>query len=193
MIEQRAAAEYEASSRRESCRTAGTLTPPDVESADRPPGRRRFLERISLAAGGVFAMLLAIPFVGFYIAPARRGRERWRDVGGVDDFAVGSITRVTYHDSDADPWSGLAVRNAAWLRRDDDQDFTAFSIYCTHTGCPVRWVAGANAFLCPCHGGVFDRNGDVSAGPPPRPLDRLTVRVRNARVEVLPLGVPDQG
>jgi menaquinol-cytochrome c reductase iron-sulfur subunit len=164
-----------------------------VDSADQSPGRRRFLERISLAAGGVFAFLLAIPFVGFYIAPAGRSRGRWRDVGSVDEFGIGSITQVTYHDPEPDPWSGLAVRNAAWLRRDGAADFTAFSIYCTHTGCPVRWVAGANSFLCPCHGGVFDRNGDVSAGPPPRPLERLTVRVRNSRVEILPLGVPDQG
>ena len=49
---------------------------------------------------------------------------------------------------------------------------------------PVGWVEGAELFLCPCHGGAFHRDGTVAAGPPPRPLPRLDVRVRGGRVEL---------
>lgn len=124
------------------------------------------------------------------ITPARRQSRAWRVVGVVEEFPVGSTTKVTYPDPDPDPWSGLAVRNAAWLRREAPDRFVAFSIYCTHTGCPVEWVDDARLFLCPCHGGVFNGSGDVSAGPPPRPLDRPEVRVRDGRVEILTSGVP---
>jgi len=41
----------------------------------------------------------------------------------------------------------------------------------------VRWNAPKKQFLCPCHGGVYDRDGRVVSGPPPRPLERLNVRV----------------
>lgn len=41
---------------------------------------------------------------------------------------------------------------------------------CAHLGCPVRWliIEGQGEFLCPCHGGIYDLNGDYVAGPPPR-------------------------
>ncbi|HSH46080.1 MAG TPA: Rieske (2Fe-2S) protein [Longimicrobiales bacterium] len=153
-------------------------------------GRRRFLSRISLTIAGIAALLSSIPFIGFIFRPAAEGDEGWRDVGPLVDFPVGTTRKVTYPDPDPDPWGGLTVRNAAWVRREREDAFTAFSVYCTHTGCPVAWEEDAGLFLCPCHGGVFDRDGDVAAGPPPRPLDRASVRVRNGRVEVSTVIVP---
>ena len=41
-------------------------------------------------------------------------------------------------------------------------------------------------FVCPCHGGVYDFQGQVDGGPPVRPLDRFYTRVRNGQVEVGP-------
>lgn len=153
--------------------------------------RRGFLRLVTMAAGGVAALAASVPFLGVILEPLRRrDAEIWRDVGPVDEFAVGATTRVTYPDPDPDPWSGVTVRNAAWLRREAADRFTAFSVFCTHTGCPVRWLPDAELFLCPCHGGAFDRGGGVASGPPPRPLDRPPVRVRDGRVEILAMGVP---
>jgi menaquinol-cytochrome c reductase iron-sulfur subunit len=157
-------------------------------------GRRRFISLIAAAGAAVASAIAAIPFLGMVLAPARgRDGRIWRDVGPVSGFAVGSTTMVTYPDPAPDPWSGLAVRNAAWLRRESEDGFTAFTVYCTHTGCPVQWHDRANVFLCPCHGGVFDRHGRVTAGPPPRPLEQPPVRIREGRVEVLATGVPTPG
>ena len=42
---------------------------------------------------------------------------------------------------------------------------------CAHLGCPVRWLVNAEGhgeFLCPCHGGIYDINGNWVGGPPPR-------------------------
>ena len=75
-----------------------------------------------------------------------------------------------FEDASPLPWAGVTARTAAWLRRDDAEHFTAFTVHCTHLGCPVRWVADAKLFLCPCHGGVYYADGTVSAGPPPKPL-----------------------
>lgn len=161
-----------------------------------PPSsdRRRFLTRLSLALGGIGALMAGIPVIGFLFSPvARREDEAWRPVGALDDFPVGETRQVTYLDPEPLPWAGFAAESAAWLRRESEAEFVAFSIYCTHTGCPVTWTPGAQMFMCPCHGGTFHRDGGVAAGPPPRPLDRLPVRVRNGRVEVRTVGAPLTG
>lgn len=52
-------------------------------------------------------------------------------------------------------------------------EYKAFSRVCTHLGCTVMWNESEKQFECPCHGGVFDENGNVVLGPPPKPLLQL--------------------
>lgn len=167
-----------------------------MPDSDRGPdeGRRRFVSRLSLGLIGAAALGAAVPVLGYLIRPAR-AREietAWRDVGAPADFPIGVTRKVIYPDPDPDPWEGVAVRNAAWVRRVGPTSFVAYSVYCTHTGCPVEFVQSASLFLCPCHGGVFDGDGAVLSGPPPRPLDRVPVRVQDGRVEVRTSPVPSQ-
>jgi Rieske Fe-S protein len=61
-------------------------------------------------------------------------------------------------------------------------EFTVLSNICTHLGCRVRWVDEQDGFFCPCHNGVFSRNGDVVSGPPPRPLDRFESKVEEGQL-----------
>jgi menaquinol-cytochrome c reductase iron-sulfur subunit len=158
------------------------------------PARRSFLVWVSAGAGGLAALLASLPFVGFLFAPMiRREPDVWRVVGSVEEFPIGTTQRVLLLDARPVPWAGFASRSAAWLRREAEAEFVAFSIHCTHTGCPVRWEEGAGLFLCPCHGGVFNRDGSVAAGPPPAPLERQPVRVRNGQVEIRTVGVPIPG
>lgn len=159
--------------------------------APESPARRRLLGWMTVGLGGVGALLAGIPFLGFLFAPVRRDEpEVWRPVARVDDISIGETTKVTFVDADPVPWAGFAAHSAAWLRREGERDFVAFSIYCTHTGCPVQWEEGADLFLCPCHGGAFYRDGRVAAGPPPAPLEHHAVRVRNGQVEIRTMGVP---
>jgi menaquinol-cytochrome c reductase iron-sulfur subunit len=155
------------------------------------PERRRFLTRLSLALSGAVGAVLGLPVLGFLLAPLTRKEPRvWRAVGRVDDFAVGETVNVRFEDASALPWSGVTARTAAWLRRDDETHFTAYSVHCTHLGCPVRWMAEAQLFLCPCHGGVYYADGTVSAGPPPKRLPTYPVRVRAGQVEIQTSPIP---
>ncbi|HEX5388114.1 MAG TPA: Rieske (2Fe-2S) protein [Gemmatimonadales bacterium] len=153
--------------------------------------RRRFFSRLSTAVSAAAAVIVGVPFIGFLVAPlVRRVPREWRAVGPVDRFAVGETVSVTFQDASPLPWSGVTARTAAWLRRTEDGGFTAFSVNCTHLGCPVQWIADARLFLCPCHGGVYNADGTVAAGPPPRPLGEYPVRVRSGRVEILTSPIP---
>lgn len=51
---------------------------------------------------------------------------------------------------------------------------------CAHLGCPVRWIVreGEGELLCPCHGGIYNINGEYVAGPPPRGLYQYDFEIR---------------
>lgn len=155
------------------------------------PERRAFLARLSFALGALAAALVALPVVGFILGPLiRRSPDVWRAVGEVGSFAVGETVKVAFRDPSPLAWAGVTAETGAWLRRDSDSEFTAFALNCTHLGCPVRWLQSAQLFMCPCHGGVYYRDGVVAAGPPPRALFRYQVRVRDGQVEILATSVP---
>jgi menaquinol-cytochrome c reductase iron-sulfur subunit len=147
--------------------------------------RRRIFIAISLGSGALVAAAASVPLLTFFFSPmARKYPPVWRDVGPIDQFQVGATVQVNLVTSGGLAWDGPAQRVAAWLRRNDQDNFTVYSSKCTHLGCPVRWIPSAELFMCPCHGGVYYKDGDVAAGPPPQPLQQFPVRVQNGRVEV---------
>jgi menaquinol-cytochrome c reductase iron-sulfur subunit len=164
-----------------------------MQGNERPdlPGRRDFLSIIGLGLGALIGAAVTLPVVGFVLAPLlRKSPEIWRSVGSADSFEVGKTVEVTIEDSSSLPWAGVTAKTGVWLRRDNSSRFTAFSLNCSHLGCPVRWVADANLFMCPCHGGVYYADGAVAAGPPPRGLTRYPVRVRAGQVQIRTTPIP---
>lgn len=153
--------------------------------------RRQFFNRLSLGLAGVCAVIIGAPTAAFVLAPLfRKVAGTWRTVGHTEDFPVGETVSVTFEDPSPLPWAGVTARAAAWLRRDSEESFTAFSAHCTHLGCPVRWMPGANLFLCPCHGGVYYADGTVAAGPPPVPLYRYEARIEGTEVQIKATAIP---
>ncbi|HLN07929.1 MAG TPA: Rieske (2Fe-2S) protein, partial [Xanthobacteraceae bacterium] len=63
----------------------------------------------------------------------------------------------------------------------------AYSGVCTHLGCPVNmWSKADDVFVCSCHGSQYNpRNGaEVVAGPAPRPLPSLGLKVADGEVAI---------
>ncbi len=151
--------------------------------------RRQFLSRLSILAGVIGGAIVAVPSITFLLG-LRKAPQEWRTVGRIEGFQVGSTVEVAFTDPSPLPWAGVTGRTAAWLHRMGEQEFIAFSVHCTHLGCPVRWLSDADVFMCPCHGGVFYQDGRVASGPPPQPLVRYPVRVREGEVEILTSPLP---
>jgi menaquinol-cytochrome c reductase iron-sulfur subunit len=148
--------------------------------------RKAFLERLIFFLGGLISLMVGVPLVGFVFKPLFKALPPvWRPVGTVDSFLVGETVAVTFLQASPLPWAGVTAKTAAWLRRESAGSFTAFSVSCTHLGCPVRWRPDAQLFMCPCHGGVYYKDGEVAAGPPPKPLPRYATRVMDGQVEIL--------
>jgi len=153
--------------------------------------RRSFLIKLSLGLSALSAAVAGIPVLSAVFGPLlEKTPHVWREVGNVNDFPVGTTNLVTFENADPKAWAGLTARTAAWLRRDDEDTFLAFAANCTHLGCPVRWEKEAGLFMCPCHGGVYYKDGTVAAGPPPKALVQYKVRVNKQKVEIQTAPVP---
>jgi succinate dehydrogenase / fumarate reductase iron-sulfur subunit len=66
---------------------------------------------------------------------------------------------------------------SVFLVKGPDSAVTALDSTCTHLGCRVSWDSMAGELRCPCHGGAYDRTGEVKSGPPPRALARLNTKI----------------
>ena len=160
-------------------------------ASDHEDDRRGFFAGVSIVLSAVIGAVITLPGVGFVLAPMfSKPKRYWRRVGKIEQFAIGETVSVEFEDASPESWAGVTANTGAWLRRVDDEEFIAFSINCRHLGCPVRWVDDAQLFMCPCHGGVYYADGDVAAGPPPEPLARYPVRIRNSFVEIETSPVP---
>jgi menaquinol-cytochrome c reductase iron-sulfur subunit len=158
---------------------------------EKKEGRRSFLIKLSLGLSALSAAAVSIPVFSALLAPLlKKTTQCWRKVGTVDDFPVGATKLVKFENADAEAWSGITTQSAAWLRRDTEEEFTAFSVNCTHLGCPVRWEQGAELFMCPCHGGVYYKDGSVASGPPPKALVQYRARINKKDIELLTAPVP---
>ncbi len=154
-----------------------TLVP---EPTSLPPSRRRWIRLALGTVSAAITALLVVPLGRFFALPAlRRRRPTWFEVGPIEQFRVGEIVFTPLKPLTAPVWPEAAPRMGVFVSRKPDGSFDVFHNHCTHVGCPINWSPQADRFFSPCHGGVFDRDGRVLAGPPPRPLDRYEWKIEN--------------
>ncbi len=144
--------------------------------------RRTFLKRLITGLLASIGALVGVPTLGYLVTSALALPTRTRvPLGpvtlGPDPVAV----ELSYAARDA--WRESS-RKALLYVRQTDQGVEALSSRCTHLGCTVRYEPATRRFPCPCHGSVFDLEGQVLHGPAERPLERYPVRVVNGHLYV---------
>jgi Rieske Fe-S protein len=171
-------------------------------------GRGTFLSLTTLGLGGVISGLVAVPVTAFAVLPAFVGQGTDDiDIGPLEDYPEGEFVVATFL---SDPAQGEVSRRTAYVRNNGSKDgqpsFTILSNRCVHLGCPVQVnglsledqkklveverapsveltpTQAASGFGCPCHGGQYDTEGNRTAGPPVRALDRYRFAIRDGRL-----------
>ena len=138
--------------------------------------RRSALSKLVSAGLGLITAGLA-GLVGLVAAPrASASTKRWRAAASIFDLPPKDPFTAVLADKHADGWYETRKEQVVFIDREGD-GYRAMSATCAHLGCRVRWESSRQQFLCPCHGGVYDREGRVVSGPPPRGLERVAVRV----------------
>ena len=124
--------------------------------------------------GGLLATFagMLFPALEYLLPVTRRGPAvGMKEVARVDDIPVWGSKKVVLGGS------------ALILIRTPDK-VKAFSAVCTHLGCLVEWNGQKKGIDCPCHAGLFDLDGRVISGPPPRALPSYAVRVVDGNIFV---------
>jgi Rieske Fe-S protein len=167
--------------------------------------RATFLSLATIGVGGLIGAGATLPALGFGVLPSFMGEgvETFDvDLGPISNFPEGEYVIATYLEN---PDQGEVSRRTAFIRNngrteDGVPSFTALFSRCVHLGCPVqpngpideearKEVNGvelrpvlAASFGCPCHGGLYDAEGNRSAGPPVRSLDRYEFSIKNGNL-----------
>jgi cytochrome b6-f complex iron-sulfur subunit len=131
--------------------------------SEKPPSfsRRHFFELIGIGAIGVTAAG-SIVLSGEYLSPnvVKEPPTRFK-AGPPENYPPGSVT--------------LNKEHKVFIVRAKEGYFYTLSAVCPHLGCIANWKAEDGIVACPCHGSKFDREGNVIAGPAPRPLLRFAM------------------
>jgi Rieske Fe-S protein len=165
--------------------------------------RSRFLEATTIGLGAAIGAVVTLPVLGFTVLPSFTNvDESQADLGPIDNFPEGEYVIASYL---SNPKAGEVSRRTAFVRNNGLTDggepsFTILYSRCVHLGCPVqpngpideqarKEVDGvelrpvlAQSFGCPCHGGLYDSEGNRRAGPPVRSLDRYTYSIKNGHL-----------
>lgn len=151
--------------------------PPVAEKA-RPMDRRLFLRQAGVALlGAGCAVALGGIAASTLVGPAlATSPKQWIPLTALDRIKANDVTTIVMN---YDVKSGLYTQHVSapvLISKTADQ-IVCFSATCPHLGCTVHWDGLSERFRCACHGGNFDRQGNVLAGPPPRPLSRYAFKV----------------
>ena len=131
--------------------------------------RRSFLKSLTLILGSTAAGALAYPMARFLAPPQVKA------VGGKvsikkNEVPLGEGKEIVFGGT---PAIILNVKGMGYL---------ALSRVCTHLGCLVEYNKETNRFICPCHAGTFNMEGNVLSGPPPKPLEKLPLDVQGDNI-----------
>lgn len=140
--------------------------------------RRRFLTGLIGAAGGLFTLLAGVPIVGYVLAPlGLTAEKKWVRVASLNEINADEpkLFAVEFPRQDgSQQWND---RRGVFVIR-HGEEILAFSNICTHMGCSVRWLPLRQQIICPCHGGIYDRWGELSGGPPAFSLPLYEQRIQ---------------
>lgn len=153
-------------------------TNPQTPEEGADEGRRTFLKLAAGAVGACYAGLVGYPVYRYIASPVE------------DAAAAGAVNEVTLA-----PEAAATPKNAsfmfkfgsqpAMLIHHDDDSWTALTAVCTHLGCTAGYEAETKRIFCPCHAGVYDpKTGANIAGPPPKPLTKYNVAMKDGKVVV---------
>ncbi|MBM3181301.1 MAG: ubiquinol-cytochrome c reductase iron-sulfur subunit [Chloroflexi bacterium] len=150
------------------------------KSEDKQLGRRNFMKVAIAGIGGLIGAALGLPAIPYIMGPAlQKESDDWIQLGSISKVELNIPTLFKKTIETQTGWINTEEEISAYVLTSNGQDYVVMSNVCTHLACRVRWIPEKDSFFCPCHNGVFAKDGTVVAGPPPRPLDRFESKVED--------------
>ena len=127
--------------------------------------RREFLQRVLAVLGLTTLVSFLYPFYKYFSPRTGEGGAK-QLVLSKKDIPPGEAKDIVFNNT-----PGVLINRP-------DKGFIALSRVCTHLGCLVDYQKDRKRLLCPCHAGAYDLSGNVTSGPPPKPLPQFPVKVQ---------------
>jgi menaquinol-cytochrome c reductase iron-sulfur subunit len=147
--------------------------------------RRDFMKTAIVGIGGVIGAAIGLPAIAYVVGPAlQQNTSEWIRLGSAAKVELNMPTLFKTTIEKQTGWINAQEEFSVYVLTTNGQEFVVMSNVCTHLGCRVRWIPEQDGFFCPCHNGVFSKDGNVVSGPPPRALDRFEVKVEDGTLFV---------
>lgn len=142
----------------------------EQDQNEKKVSRRRFLRTAMWATVGLVLVEIATAGLALFWPRKIKGFGAVIRAGTLDDFPVGSVTRIR--------------DGRFYISRLSEDEIMALYWRCPHLGCTVPFEDADDRFECPCHGSIYEKNGQNIAGPAPRPMDYMSIELRGNEVYV---------
>ena len=148
--------------------------------------RRDTMKLAIWSIAGLMGTALGIPAIAYIVGPALQQDEDqgWIKLGSAGKVELGVPTLFNAKITSQTGWVSTEQQVGVFVLTENGREYIAMSNICTHLGCRVRWIQDQEQFLSPCHYGIFDKHGMVVSGPPPRPLDRYEVKLKDDQIYI---------
>lgn len=147
--------------------------------------RRGFMTWATAGIMGFIGMCLSIPMVGYIVSPALlRRKESPIKIGSLSQLEPDDPAELEAVFESSDGYLKTMATRAVWAVKRKSGEIRVYNPHCTHLGCAYHWNKEERLFKCPCHLGVYDIDGNVVSGPPPRSLDTLEYHVEGENLFV---------
>lgn len=142
--------------------------------------RRAFLKDLIKGGFALLSLLFGIVFLRFlYPSRIKRQELKFYYILKEEELPRQGVKRVEFSHEKGQ----RTVTFRVFLVNHGNKVF-ALSPVCNHLGCFVDWSRLEECFLCPCHGGKYDIEGRVTAGPPLLPLTKLPLKIEDEKVYI---------
>ena len=161
--------------------------PEPQDFTERTIDRATFLRQAGVVlVGTAVALTIGGVAITAAIGPTSKQQqiENWVPLAKLSELAPGQVTTVLMKFQVKNGIYSQEASRPVMISRLTDQ-IVCYKTACPHLGCTVRWDAQSTEFRCACHGGTFDRAGNVIAGPPPHGLDTYQHKVEGDQLFVL--------
>jgi menaquinol-cytochrome c reductase iron-sulfur subunit len=150
-------------------------------SHERGISRRSFVAGVVGFLGGIIAVIIGIPAIGYIISPSLKKEEldAWVPLGPVEELPLNEPNLFTFTRTKQVGWERSAISYGIYVTRLPGNEYFVFSNECTHLSCRVTWQEPPQNYICPCHDGRFAEDGSIISGPQPRPLDEYAYKIED--------------
>ena len=153
------------------------------------PGAHPALSRrqmLSLGAGVTVGMTAGVALGTGQAARAQSAAMPVAEIAKLADLEPGAEISFSYPDENS-PAVLLRLDGPAENGIGPDQSIVAFSVLCTHKGCPVDWNADHKMLICPCHWSSFDpaKKGRMIIGQASQGLPQITLAIEDGAVRAV--------